>query len=93
MISFFFGCYVTHTYTFIYIQYINKNAFVVLMYYIKVIRFALQPGNKGVVYVHTSCIILPLSHPVHFDTEDGGNILLRSGFIAQEYRTSQRRIH
>lgn len=56
-------------------------------------QVVLQPGNKGVVYVHASSIILPLSHPVHFDTEDGGNILLRSGFIAQEYRTSQRRIH
>jgi len=50
------------------------------MYCIKVIRFTLKPDDKDEVYVHPSCIILPHSHPVHFDTEDGGNILLRSGF-------------
>jgi len=63
------------------------------MYCIKVISFTLQPGDKGEVYVHPSCIILPYSHPFQFDTEDGGNILLRSGFIAKENRASQRRIH
>jgi hypothetical protein len=61
------------------------------MYCIKVIRFTLQPGDEGEVYVHHSCIILPHSHPVHFDTEDGGNMLFRSGFIVQEYRASQHR--
>lgn len=62
------------------------------MYCIKVINFILKPGDKAEVYVHLSCIILPYSHPVHFDTEDGGNLLLPSGFIAQEYRASQRRV-
>lgn len=57
------------------------------------ISFTLQPGDKGEIYVHPSCIILPYSHLVHFDTEDGGNILLRSGFIVKEYRASQCRIH
>lgn len=57
------------------------------------ISFTLQPSNKGEIYVHPSCIILPHSRPVHFETEDGDSILLRSGFIAQEYKASQRRIH
>lgn len=63
------------------------------MYCIKVISSTLQPGDKGEVYFHLSCIFLTHSHPVHFDTEDGGNILLRSRFIAQEYRASQHRKH
>ena len=60
------------------------------MYCIKAISFILKSGDKSEVYVHPSCIILLHSHPVHFDTEDGGNLLLPSGFIVQEYKTSYR---
>jgi len=61
------------------------------MYCIKVICFILKPGDKGDVYVHPSCVILPHSHPVYFDTEVGGNLLLPSGFIAQGQHNAEYR--
>ena len=63
------------------------------MYCIKLTSFILQAGDKVEVYVHTSCLILLHSYPFHFDTADAGNILLPSGFMAQEYRASQHRVH